>query len=322
MTNSKQARYVANRDFDEARRQAAVSQIRAWFSGADNQLIPFEVIRAQLREQNPYYVGIIQVPVDKIIGSVGRYQDFTREFLPLNNSMRERWVRVESIAMDQGWPPVELYQVGDGYFVRDGNHRVSIAKQMGNSTIEASVWKYPETVEVSTAESLNELLLRLGQTRFHERTRLDQLYPDHNIEFTVAGRYQHLLAQISQIHHNLALIDRDEVDSVADIPYEEAVRFWYECLYEPAVDIIQASGVLDKFPNRTAADLYVWFWRYREQLEKRFCGTHIGGLLEQALEENQPSAVGRVVNQVLNLFGFGNTEPLDVDNLDEDFSQE
>ena len=109
---------------------------------------------------------------------------------------------------------------------------------------------------------------------------------------------------------------------MADIPYEEAVRFWYECLYEPAVDIIQSSAVLDNFPNRTAADLYVWFWRYREQLEERFCGTHIGGLLEQALEERQPSAVGRVVNQVLSLFGLGNTEPLDVDNLDDGLPQD
>lgn len=305
-------RQIGHRSFSEARRQANLSQIRAWFARKENQLIPFEALRAELRHQNPYYVGVEQVPLDKVIGSVGRYQDFTREFLPLNDSMRERWIQVEEVAFRRGWPPVELYQVGDGYFVRDGNHRIAIAKQMGNPTIEANVWRYPQTVELTTAESLNEMLLRMGELHFYDRTRIDQLYPEHDIRFTVAGRYQYLLTQIEQMHRNLVLIDQDEVEDISDIPYEEAVRFWYECLFEPAVELIQKTGIMARFPNRTAADLYVWFWRYREQLQERFGSAPIGQVIEQAVEEKEPSAMGRAVNQVLSIFGLGNPEPLDV----------
>lgn len=311
MFPSLDARAQAASDFEEARRQARRRQWR----GSDNLLLPFEEIRTHLREQNPYYLGLRQVPLAKIVGSVGRYQDFTRQFLPLSDAMRERWVRVETLALEQeGWPPVELYQVGELYFVRDGNHRVAIAQQLGYETIEANVLHYPEAVDITTADSLNEILLKLGEANFLTQTRLNELIPAHGIAFTVAGRYQYLLAQIEQMRHNLALIDRDEVCDPQDISYEEAVRFWYDVLYLPATEIIQESGVMGQFPNRTVADLFVWFFRYRQQLQEQYCDTHMGRLMSQAVEEHQPSAVGRLVNRFLGVFGLGTAaEPLNLE---------
>ena len=80
------------------------------------------------------------VPLDSIVGSVGRYEDFTRDFLPRRDSDKERWARVEFLANEStGLPPVELFQIGDAYFVNDGNHRVSVARQSGHTHIEAYV---------------------------------------------------------------------------------------------------------------------------------------------------------------------------------------
>jgi hypothetical protein len=319
-SSSINARAQAGSDFEEARKQARWEQWRQWFGGGDKGLIPFEALRAELREKNPYYLGVQQVALDKIVGSVGRYQDFNGQFMPLSDALRERWVRVEALALEQtGWPPVELYQVGEVYFVRDGNHRVAIARQLGLATIEANVLFYPEAEGITTADSLNEIVLKLGERNFMAKTNLDTLYPDHDIRFTVAGRYQHLLAQIEQMRHNLALIDRDEVCHPSDISYEEAVRFWYEVLYLPATDIIHASGLLAQFPNRTAADLFVWFFRYRQQLQELYCGDHIGNVMAQVLEENQPSTTSRIVNRFLNVFGLGSTaEPVNLETAPGD----
>ena len=310
-------RAQAATDFQEARKQARRAAWRQWFGGsAESGLMPFEALRAELREQNPYYVGVQQVPLANIVGSVGRYQDFNRQFMPQSDAMRERWIRVESLVLEQeGWPPVDLYQVGDVYFVRDGNHRVAIARQLGLETIEANVLFYPETAGIESADSLNELLLQLGERNFMAQTQLDTYYPDHAIRFTVAGRYQYLLAQIEQMRHNLALIDRDEVCHPDEISYEEAVRFWYDVLFLPALEIIESAGVMAQFPNRTVADLYVWFFRYRQQLEELYCDSHLGVVMAQVVEDHQPSGASRLINRFLNVFGLGTTsEPLNLES--------
>ena len=142
------ARRQAELSFRRARKRAWRKQLQSWLSGREQQhLLPFEAIRAELPESDPRRQGVRLVPVDKIVGSVSRYEDFTRQFLPLRDSLRERWINVESLAMRRGWPPVELYQLGDVYFVSDGNHRVAVARQMGNDTIEAYVWSFPDVVK-------------------------------------------------------------------------------------------------------------------------------------------------------------------------------
>jgi poly(3-hydroxybutyrate) depolymerase len=81
-------------------------------------------------------------------------------FLPRSNDMQERWERVNKIASTQGVPPVEVYQVGEAYFVLDGNHRVSVARQMGSDHIEAHVWEFSTPVGLSGEADLNELLIK------------------------------------------------------------------------------------------------------------------------------------------------------------------
>ena len=139
----------------------------------------------QLRLGNPHFKRLHEVPLDQIIGSVGRYQDFTRTFLPRKNHLRERWAQVEDKVKAGGLPPVELFKVGEVYFVRDGNHRVSVARTQGALTIEAYVWEYPSLVPLSPDDDLNDLMIKRGYVEFLEMTRLNELRPDQYIEFTV-----------------------------------------------------------------------------------------------------------------------------------------
>src|SRR5690606_29251367 len=102
-------RQKALNHFERASQLADRAAFLGRLTGKETRLLPVEAIRTNLRQQNPMYRGVLEVPVSHIIGSVGRYKEFTRSFLPLSDSLKERWVGVESLALTRGWPPIELY---------------------------------------------------------------------------------------------------------------------------------------------------------------------------------------------------------------------
>jgi len=250
-------------DFDRARRKALIQDVLGLITGESADLLPFEEVRRQLRLHNSHFIGLHEVPLDMIVGSVGRYRDFTRTFLPRRDSLRARWAAVDDrVKTSGGLPPVELYQVGDAYFVRDGNHRVSIAHAQHAPSIEAFVWEYDTEVPVDPETDLDDLLIKAEYVEFLQQTRLDQSRPEQRIEFTTPGRYAELEYQITLCRHNLIQIDGEEMS------FPEAAALWYDLRYAPIVQIIQESGALREFPGRTEADLYAWILRYQRELGK------------------------------------------------------
>ncbi len=91
--------------------------------------------------QQKRYLGVAEIPTDKIVGSVGRQGDFDGRFRPLKNHLRERWVNIALLAKGAGWPPIDVFKVGDEYFVLDGHHRTSFARSEGIAFIDANVWE-------------------------------------------------------------------------------------------------------------------------------------------------------------------------------------
>lgn len=298
---------LALQHFSQARRQALRETLSSRLTGRDPHLLPFEAIRAQLKQKNPLYQGIQQVPLPQIAGSVGRYGEFTRHFLPLHNSFRDRWVRVEALAHSrEGWPPVELYRIGDVYFVKDGNHRVAIARQLRVDSIEAAVWTFPVEVELGPQDRLDDVLIRFGERSFMEQTHLDEMVPDHGIRFTTPGRYLELLAQIEELQKKLELIDE------APISYEEAVLAWYELVYLPTVQIINEASLLQEFPGRTEADLFVWLSLMREQLAEVYgSDCHLEDFARALAADYGAGRLGRLRRQVGRLLGHDAPAPLE-----------
>jgi len=255
----------AKLDFREARRKAFFEKILALLTNRAVDLLPFEEVRRRLRLRSQYYRGLQDIPLDRIVGSVSRYHDFTRTFLPRHDAMRDRWQRVDSLVRQGGGlPPIEVYQVGEVYFVKDGNHRVSVARQAGAPTIEAYVWEFPTPVPLTAEDDLDDLLLKHEYAEFLKHTGLDRLRPEQHIEFTTPGHYQELEEHIAVHRYYLGL------EQGREIPYEEAVTSWYDNVYMPMVRVIREQGVLKEFPGRTEADLYVWIMTYRHFLSERY----------------------------------------------------
>lgn len=304
-TDTSTFRNQAVQIFEQARRQAGMDQLTGRLTGRDTRLLPFEVIRRNLRQQSPLYQGIQHIPLDKIVGSAGRYNEMTRRFLPLTNSMKERWVNVTALAMTEGWTPVDLYKLGDVYFVKDGNHRVSAARQLGYPSIEAHVWEFPAEAPINPNDKLDDILIRFSERDFMETTGLDQRYPDHGIHFTTAGRYSELLAQIEELRQKLAVIDERE------IPYEEAGELWYELIYLPTIQIIRESGLLFAFPGRTEADLFAWLSIHRDRLRETY-GEYgnLADLAQKLVDVYGEKPVAKVTRQVKRLLGRDELPPL------------
>src|SRR5215216_1294710 len=130
---------MAIHDFQSARKKAAVQEVLARITGKSTQLLSYEDVAEKLRLRARTERGIQHIPIDAIVGSVGRYTDFTRTFLPRRAEDRQRWAGVKATFLEEGagLPPIEVYKVGEAYFVIDGNHRVSIAKQEKFTSIEA-----------------------------------------------------------------------------------------------------------------------------------------------------------------------------------------
>jgi len=301
MTNT---RAEGVRHFGKARWQATLTQLTARFTGRDMRLLPFDAIRSELRWQNPLYKGVQEIPLTAVVGSVGRYREFNRQFLPLSDSLKERWVQVDTLSTTAGWPPIEVYQVGNVYFVRDGNHRVSVARHMQIPTIEAHVWEYPQEVEIDPESDLDQIFIQLGERTFMQQTGLDSLIPDHTIQFTSPGRYTELLMQIADLRQKLAVIDGQEM------PYPEAVIAWYEMIYLPTVQIIHDSNLLADFPGRTQADLFVWLSKYRSGLAESGEYDNLAELAQLLAERYREGGFSRLTRQMRRLLGSAELPPL------------
>jgi nucleotide-binding universal stress UspA family protein len=257
---------LAREDFRRARQQAALQEVLSRLTGKSADLLSFEDVRQKLHTAGSgVQRGIRNIPLSAIVGSVGRYTDFTRTFLPKNPKDEERWARIMALVADPsggGLPPIEVIKVGDAYFVQDGHHRVSVARSLGAETIEAYVNEISTKVPLSPEADPEDLILIEEFTDFLERTRLNRSRPDSDLELTVAGMFAELLDHIQVHQYFMGLQEQRE------IPIEEAAAHWYDTVYLPVVEAIRERNILREFPGRTEADLYLWVSEHRSELQQ------------------------------------------------------
>ncbi len=250
-------------DFRNLRNKAILREIMARLSGQPVGLLSFEEVRRQLKAQTGADRGLQDIPLDAIIGSVNRYEDFTRDFLPREGIDRHRWAHVKT-AMDDmaGLPPIEVYQLGEVYFVKDGNHRVSVARQVGATSIQGYVTEVRSPVPLTPDVRPEDLIIKAEQVEFLERTQMHQTRPQAELTLTAAGQYAILSEHISVHRYFMGLEQKRPISE------SEAAADWYDTVYLPAVQAIRRRALLRDFPGRTETDLYLWLADHRAELEK------------------------------------------------------
>lgn len=284
-------------DFRRARSQADLRELLSRLTGASNQLLSFDEVRRLLKAEGSSERGVRDIPLDAIVGSVGRYTDFTRDFLPRRKVQPHRWARVRLAASGLvGLPPIDVYKIGEVYFVQDGNHRVSVARQLGAKYIQAYVTEVRTHVQITPDIEPDELILKAEYNQFLEQTHLDQLRPEADLSVTVPGKYPTLLDHIDVHRYYMG------IDFQRPIPYKEAVTHWYDHVYMPIVEMVHERGMLRDFPNRTETDLYIWIAEHRTELE-----TELGFpvrteyILNHLQETQQASWISRLGEKLFDL---------------------
>jgi len=250
-------------DFNRARLQAQLNDLVSRLTGRSTELLSYEDIRRKLKARERSLQHLEDIPLDAIVGSVGRYRDFTRSFLPRQESSKGRWAQIE-VAMTgmKGVPPIEVYQVGDAYFVRDGHHRVSVARQLGADHIQAYVTEVKTKVPLGPDVEPEDLILKAEYAEFLERTDIDDVRPEADLRVTEPGKYP-VLEEHIEVHRHFMGLEQER-----HIPYLEAVAHWYDEVYLPVVQLIRQRGLLRDFPERTETDLYLWLSGHRALLEE------------------------------------------------------
>ena len=254
---------MAIRDFQAARQRASIQEILARFSGKSTQLLSYDEVAEKLKLRIRTERGVQHIPIDAIVGSVGRDTDFTRAFLPRSAVDKQRWANVKT-AMEEGagLPPIEVYKVGEVYFVMDGNHRVSIAKQEGFTSIEARVIEVRTNVPLTPDVQPDDLIIKAEYAEFLEDTRIMDLRPNVDLSVSIPGQYEKLMSQIYL--QKFIMVE----DQKLNASLQDAVEAWYDNIYIPLAEAIRDRGLLRWFPNRTLTDLYIWIAENRTALEK------------------------------------------------------
>ena len=257
--------HLALQDFHSAHLRGKLQGVLARITGKSNELLSYDEIAGRLKLQGRSDKGMQTIPVDSIIGSVGRYTDFTRTFLPRHAKDQQRWANVKAATLDplgQGLQPIEVYKVSDVYFVIDGNHRVSIARQEGWKSIQAHVIEIQTDIPLTPDLRAEELIIKSEYADFLEQTGLNKSKEPIDLKITIPGGYQKLLDQIAA--HHLPL----QPEQQGEYSLGASAESWYRDIYLPFAEAVRERGMMRWFPERTITDLYVWMAEHREDLEK------------------------------------------------------
>jgi hypothetical protein len=262
---------VARERYTRNVRKAQMQDLLGLVTGTNTKLVNFEEVTKQLGIRQEVGQRIEVVPVDKIVGSIGRYTDFTREFLPRSSVSSDRWSRLDAaLNALESVPPVDLYKIGEVYFVKDGNHRVSVARANNIDTLEAYVTELASPIPLTLSDfERDRWLIKMEYADFMGRTRLDVLRPGADLMLTIPGRY-HLILDHINVHGYLKNMELDRQGANYRLGPSDIVMSWYDTIYLPMIDAIRHYDLLREFPDRTEADLYLWITKYREALAARY----------------------------------------------------
>ncbi len=253
-------------DFEDVYTRGFFKRIWSTLTGRadETRLLSYDEVRRKIRCSEESYAGMQSVPVSAIIGSVGRYNDFDRAFLPLRRQSKSRWRSInDAYHRDIPLPAIQLYKMGDAYFVKDGNHRVSVAKERGVAYLDAEVIETRCRVPLPADIAADDLEEAGARALFFEWSQLDRLRPDQTVRVTVPGGYHDLEEHIN-VHRYFLSQERKQ-----DVPLWDAVASWYDTVYLPVIQEIRQAGILDRFPKRTETDVFLWVMDHLDELRKR-----------------------------------------------------
>ena len=280
--------------FSRAHRKEMYHRLARVVRGSPPAPLPsFNDMRSRLHLFQQTYAGLQTIDVDKIVGTVDRSDDFDRDFLPRSPQTRERWERLERAFPSLGFPPITAYQVGDVYFVIDGNHRVALAKQKGVEFIDAEVTEIHTDIEIDEDIDFERIIYLEQARRFMQQSGLERSRPMARIDFSRPQGFVELLDVVKAHGYDLMM----EKGTVLE-PHEIAAD-WYDRVYLPAVESIRWENLLELESGSTEGDLFLWVLQRRRKHDSQEGERTFKDTARQAAQDQE----GRIKVRALRALG-------------------
>ena len=245
-------------DFNRARRRRALSQLSARLRGEPgdvNHILPFEEVVQALGQRGERRLGVQLIPLDSIVGTVDRGREFDRRFNPTSQRVRPRWERIATAQRrGEGMPPIDVYRIGKLHFVKDGHHRVSVARALGYRDINAFVTEVLTEVGANQEIRLRDLPLKSHERLFYERVPLPEK-ARRRIELSDEWRYA-ALAEAVEAWGFRAMQVRGDL-----LGRPEVAMSWFTEEYEPVIELLREADLIGR-GSETEAYMRIAALRY------------------------------------------------------------
>ena len=291
MRDTGSPRTGAEDDFLRVRRHQTLSKLAAWMRADSHQLtetLSFSQVVDALGRRGEHHLGVQLIPLEKIVGSVDKVRDFDRRFRPTSDRSRQRWQALaEKSRLGEYLPPIQVYQLGNLYFVIDGHHRVSVARAQGATEIEADVTQIETVIDTDGIGGPRDLEGKNWGLRFLNRVPLAG-ERRAAINCTDPTNY-HVLAEMIEAWA-CRLMQREQAwfDKVT------MGERWFDEEYTPVLQLIDEAGV--RGADETGADAYIRVAgeRYRLIREHDWNRDVMQRIAEQSRKSRRTSAGGAV----------------------------
>lgn len=280
-------------DFNKAKSKAIVNEIQHFLKPEEAKLISFYDLKELLHPDNETYIGMKTVPVASIVGSEGRYNDFDNMFFPKKSHLKNRWESIDRAHLQNTiLPPINLYEIGGLYFVRDGNHRVSVARARSIEFIDAEVTSLRTEIRLKPGYTIQYLLKQIIQYEkrvFYSETAYGDITDDWSLDFTTPGQYDVIYNHILTHKYYLNLSHTEEISM------PDAIISWYNMVYTPVLATIRRHKMMVKFRRRTPSDLFVWLVKYWEDFKTKYGeDTPLDSVIDDFESEYGDSFIGKI----------------------------
>jgi Domain of unknown function (DUF4032) len=241
----------AQTDFGRARRRQVASRLARRLRGEPGDvhlILPFDEVVEALGRKGERRLGLHTIPLDSIVGTVDRTREFDRSFRPTTRRVRRRWQRIaEAIRRGEAMPPIDVYRIGDMHFVRDGHHRVSVARQLGLDVIEAHVTEIETEVGADAGVRMRDLAMKSHQRLFFERVPLPREWRAR-IALRSGPSYAELAETVEAWGFRVMQAQQEFLTR------EEVARAWFKDEFEPIVEMLRDAELVG---NLTDAEAYM-----------------------------------------------------------------
>ncbi len=258
--------FESREDFSKARVKARMQSLLSTMQWKNTTLLSFYDVTNLVKPKVETYRGVMPIEIDKIIGSENRYHDFTLAFFPRKDMLRSRWQSIDDAHLKNiDLPPISAYKLGDYYFVRDGNHRVSVAKMQGVEFIDAEIVELDSQIKLEpglTNRQLTKRVVEYERERVVQEYHLDQIFDMEHVKFSSPGMYAELINHI-MVHKYYLNEHKSE-----EILFEYAAKDWFDTVFTPIFNQIKEDKILRSFPGKTYGDLYLWIVRRWDDSKK------------------------------------------------------